>query len=149
MTKSVAPSRESRVTEVADLLHQVNRMIRRQAQVDAGPDGVTGSQMRAMRVLAGSLEPMRMSELAVQLGIARRSATSVVDELEESGVVERIDDACDRRAVGGRLTDVGQAAIAAARRRRRTAADRVLAVLDEADLGRLQMLLQRVVSDHN
>src|SRR4051794_13856317 len=118
MAGSVSASHQSRVTEVADLLHQVNRMIRRQGQVEAGPDGVTGSQMRAMRVLAASVEPMRMSELAVRLGIARRSATSVVDELEESGAVERIDDACDRRAVGVRLTALGQAAIADARRRR-------------------------------
>ena len=35
------------------------------------------------------MAPVRMSELADRLGIARRSATSVVDELVDRGLVER------------------------------------------------------------
>ena len=70
----------------------MNHLIRRQAQAEAGPHGPTGAQMRALRVLSRSEEPLRMSELAAALGIARRSATSVVDDLEVSALVERVED---------------------------------------------------------
>jgi DNA-binding MarR family transcriptional regulator len=131
-------------TEVADLLHHVNHTIRRQAVVESDPNGVTSSQMRAMRTLIRRGAPMRMSELADALGIVRRSATSVVDDLEHSGLVERIADPADRRAVGVQLTDTGHKVMADARRRRRTAAGRVLAPLGESDLEALRSLLERV-----
>ncbi|HEX3090939.1 MAG TPA: MarR family transcriptional regulator [Ilumatobacteraceae bacterium] len=131
-------------TEVADLLHHVNHSIRRQAIADADPNGVTSAQMRAMRTLIRREEPMRMSALAEALGIVRRSATSVVDDLEVMGLVERIADPSDRRAVGVQLTDAGRKAMADARRRRRTAAGQVLNSLGDADLLALRALLQRV-----
>ena len=133
-------------TEVADLLHHVNHIIRRQAVAEADSPGVTSAQMRAMRTLIRCGDPMRMSELAEALGIVRRSATSVVDDLEHLGLVERIDDPVDRRAVGVRLTDAGRTVMVDARRRRRTAAGEVLNTLDKADLESLRSLLQRIGS---
>jgi DNA-binding MarR family transcriptional regulator len=143
MPRSV-PQAPDLATEVADLLHHVNHTIRRQAVADSDPNGVTSSQMRALRTLTRRGAPMRMSELAEALGIVRRSATSVVDDLEQLGLVERIADPVDRRAVGVQLTDAGRKVMAEARRRRRTAAGRVLAPLDQPDLEVLRSLLQRV-----
>lgn len=131
-------------TEVADLLHQVNHAIRRQAMSDAGPSGVMSSQMRAMRTLTRHGEPMRMSELADALGIVRRSATSVIDGLEQIGLVRRSVDPLDRRAVGVELTQAGRKMMADVRRRRRSAAGRVLGPLSQADLATLRSLLRRV-----
>jgi DNA-binding MarR family transcriptional regulator len=131
-------------TEVADLLHHVNHTIRRQAVAEAGANGVTSSQMRALRTLVRRGEPMRMSELADSLGIVRRSATSVVDDLEQLGLVERIADPVDRRAVGVQLTHMGRKVMLDARRRRRTAAGQVLGSLSRSDLEALRTLLQRV-----
>jgi DNA-binding MarR family transcriptional regulator len=88
---------------------------------------------------------MRMSELADALGIVRRSATSVVDELERLSLVERFEDVSDRRAVGVQLTAMGRKFMADARRRRRTAAGRVLAPLEPSQLDELRKLLRRVV----
>ena len=59
------------------------------ANHDLGPLGVTWAQVRALRTVARCGGPVRMSELADRLGIARRSATSVVDELVERGLVGR------------------------------------------------------------
>ena len=50
-----------------------------------------------------------MSELAARLDIARRSATSVVDELVERGLVERHADPADRRAVAVVVTQLASA----------------------------------------
>lgn len=143
MSRSV-PDAPDLATEVADLLHQVNHTVRRQAMADAGPSGVTSSQMRAMRTLTRHGEPMRMSELADSLGIVRRSATSVIDGLEQLGLVRRTDDPTDRRAVGVQLTEAGRKMMADARRRRRSAAGRVLGSLNQADLTTLRSLLRRV-----
>jgi DNA-binding MarR family transcriptional regulator len=143
MPRSI-PEAPDLATEVADLLHHVNHTIRRQAMVESDPNGVTSSQMRAMRTLIRRGSPMRMSELAESLGIVRRSATSVVDGLEVLGLVERIADPGDRRAVGVQLTDAGRKVMAEARRRRRTAAGQVLSSLGESDLKVLRSLLQCV-----
>ena len=50
---------------------------------------VTPSQSRALRVLSSRAEGMRPSVLAEELRIAPRSATEVVDALEERGWVAR------------------------------------------------------------
>lgn len=143
MARSI-PEASDLATEVADLLHHANHAIRRQAAVDAEPNGLTSAQMRAMRVLIRRDGPMRMSELAAALGIVRRSATSVVDDLEQLHLAERVADPTDRRAVGVQLSDAGRKVMADARRRRRTAAGRVLGPLGETDLATLRSLLQRV-----
>jgi DNA-binding MarR family transcriptional regulator len=140
----VVPDAPELATEVADLLHHVNHAIRRRAAAEAEPNSVTSSQMRAMRMLVRRDTPMRMSELADALGIVRRSATSVVDDLEQLGLVERVGDPVDRRAVGVLLTAAGRKVMADARRRRRTAAGRVLAPLGDSDLKALRALLLRV-----
>ena len=142
--RRIDPEAPDLEAEVADLLHQVNHTIRRQAMADAGPSGVTSSQMRAMRTLVRRTEPMRMSELADALGIVRRSATSVVDGLEQLGLVRRTEDPTDRRAVGVHLTEAGRKMMADARRRRRSAAGQVLGSLSETDLTTLRSLLRRV-----
>lgn len=54
---------------------------------------------------------MRLSELAERLCIAARSATAVVDALEEGGLVARTPDPADRRAVRVALTTAGDAAL--------------------------------------
>jgi DNA-binding MarR family transcriptional regulator len=141
------PGTPDLTTEVADLLHQANHAIRRQAMADVEPSGVTASQMRALRTLVRRRDaPMRMSELADALGIVRRSATSVVDGLESLGFVERVDDPSDHRAVFVQLTEAGRKTMEEARRRRRTAAGRVLQSLTTRELDTLRGLLQHIVA---
>ena len=94
----------------------------------------TTAQLRAIRALARRTAPIRMSELAEALGIVRRSATSVVDDLEHLGFARRVDDPTDRRAVGVELTPAGRKLMADARRRRRTAAGQVLGSLADQEL---------------
>lgn len=138
------PSRAETAAEVGDLFHQINHRIRRTAAAEFEPLGITGAQLRALRTIHASDGPIRMSALADALGIVRRSATSVVDELEARGYVARVDDPADRRAVGVVLTDAGRAAIAEVRGRRLSAAGQVLRPLDDDELQRLRTLLQRL-----
>lgn len=130
--------------EVADLIHAVNRRIRNATYQNLDPLGVTPSQARALRVLHRAGGQMQMSELAERLRIARRSATTVVDELAERGLVERHDHPSDRRAVVVTPTGAGSALLARLTNRRLTAARDVLATLSERDLVVLRDLLRRL-----
>lgn len=132
-------------TEVADLLQAVAHRLRREARVGLDSVGVTWAQARALRTLARREGPTRMSELADALHIARRSATSVVDELEGRGLVRRGTDPHDRRAVTVEVTGAGQQVLAEARDRRRAATIGMLGRLSAAELRTLRDLLARVV----
>lgn len=66
-----------------------------------------------------------MSELADRLRIARRSATTVVDDLVERGLVERVADPRDRRATNVALTPAGWTVLAQLDSRRHDATARL------------------------
>jgi DNA-binding MarR family transcriptional regulator len=51
--------------------------------------------------------PMRMTELAEDLGIATASVTGLIDRLEERGFAERYRDETDRRVVHVAITEEG------------------------------------------
>lgn len=130
--------------EVAELIGSVSRRIRRTADRDLGPLGITWSQLRALRTVERSDGVVRMSALADRLGIARRSATSVVDDLVARGLLERRDDPDDRRAVSVAVTAEGHRLLRGLRERRRSAAREVVATLPPADLATLLDLLRRL-----
>ena len=103
--------------ELADEMTRAIKRIRRQTMHRLEPFGITPGQGRALRTLShapGCESPgqaMRLSDLALRLHIAPRSATTVVDALEEAGLVERTPDPADRRAVRIVLTAAGWAAV--------------------------------------
>lgn len=130
--------------EVADLLHTTTRRLRHAARHDLGPTGVTPAGWRALRAIAHCDQPPRMGELAERLGIARRSATAVVDDLEDHGLVARQDDPTDRRSVAVTLTTAGRDLLHDLTDRRRQATARQLQALSPAELATLRDLLRRL-----
>jgi DNA-binding MarR family transcriptional regulator len=86
-------------------------------------------------------EPLRMTELADRLGIVPRSVTTVVDALEEAGLVRREIDPRNRRAILLRLTDRGAAVRDDLREARRRAAEDLFAPLSAEDRKALAGLL--------
>ncbi|HWG03077.1 MAG TPA: MarR family transcriptional regulator [Trebonia sp.] len=86
----------------------------------------------------------RMTELAGQLGIVPRSVTTVVDALEEAGLVRREIDPANRRAIRLHLTERGEAYRDELREARRRTAEDLFAPLgagQRAALGELLSLL--------
>lgn len=133
--------------EVADLIGDAARRMRVEANHALGALDVTWAQLRALRTCDRSAAPLRMSELADRLRIARRSATSVVDELESRRLVQRRPDAADRRAVVVAVTPAGRALLDEVREQRRAAGIELTATsgLDAEDLTRLRDLLRILV----
>lgn len=130
--------------EVAELIGSLSRQLRRAAHHDLGSSGVTPAQMRALRTVAACAGSIRMSELADRLHIARRSATSVVDDLVERSLLERRADPHDRRAVEVAVTAGGHRLLRRVQEQRRTAARRLMTRLSPDELAELRDLLRRL-----
>jgi DNA-binding MarR family transcriptional regulator len=132
--------------QLADLLHGLTRRLRREQAEGLAPLGLTPAQARALRIITRSEdgEPLRMTELAERLGIVPRSVTTVVDALEEAGLVRREIDPRNRRAILLRLTERGEGAREDLRQARRRAAEELFGPLSAEDRNALGDLLTRL-----
>lgn len=130
--------------QVADLLHRLTRRLRRAQAQRLAPAGLTPAQERALRMISRSAEPPRMTALADELGIVPRSLTTVIDSLEEAGLVRREIDPRNRRATLLHLTERGAAIRDEMRSARRAAAEELLAPLSDADRHTLTRLLTQI-----
>jgi DNA-binding MarR family transcriptional regulator len=130
--------------QLADLLHGLTRRLRRAQSDGLAPLGLTPAQGRALRLIARSEdeEPLRMTELADRLGIVPRSVTTVIDALEEAGLVRREIDPRNRRAILLRLTERGAAVRDDLREARRRAAEELFTPLSADDRKSLAGLLK-------
>jgi DNA-binding MarR family transcriptional regulator len=127
--------------QLADLLQRVARRLRKGQAAQLSPLGLTPGQERALRVIMRSDESPRMTELADKLGIVPRSVTTVVDALEEAGLVRREIDPGNRRAIRLHLTERGEAYRDGMREARRRAAEDLFAPLGPDERGALGELL--------
>ena len=93
--------------QLADAVQQVARRLRHGARHRLAPMGLTPGQGRALSVLERAGGPLRMAELAAALRVVPRSATGVVEGLEQLGLVRRSPDPDDGRAFRVELTDEG------------------------------------------
>ena len=130
--------------QLADLLHGLTRRLRRSQTEGLAPLGLTPAQERALRLISRSDEPPRMTEVADRLGIVPRSLTTVIDALEDAGLVRREIDPRNRRAILLRLTDRGAAVRDELREARRRAAEDLFAPLPAAERELLGDLLARL-----
>ena len=136
-----APDYEDPV-QLADQVHRLTRRLRRAQAERLAPLGLTPAQERALRLIPRGDEPLRMAELADRLGIVPRSLTTVVDALEEAGLVRREIDPRNRRAILLHLTDEGAAVRDGLREARRRAAEDLFAPLSATDRETLAGLLK-------
>jgi DNA-binding MarR family transcriptional regulator len=132
---------EESSVQLADLLQRLTRRLRRAQISQLAPLGLTPAQERALRLLAQSEEPLRMAELAHQLRIVPRSVTTVIDALEQAGLVRRAIDPANRRAIRLYLTDKGLAVREEMRQARREASEDLFAPLSATQRGQLMGLL--------
>jgi DNA-binding MarR family transcriptional regulator len=93
--------------DLGDLLMWSARTLRRRWRDVLAPWELSPHQARALGVV-GRRDGVRLTDLAEALHIAPRSATEVVDGLQERGLVERTPDPGDRRAVILRPTEEGR-----------------------------------------
>ncbi|TDW69454.1 MarR family winged helix-turn-helix transcriptional regulator [Kribbella pratensis] len=132
--------------QIAALLDGIVRRQRRASREGFG-ESVTHGQFRVLRTLDRADRALRLSELAAQLGIVPRSATSVVDDLEAAGLVARQPDPHDRRATLVDLTPDGRQILNTLREKRRDVMVSQLSRLTDAEQQTLAHLLHRLAED--
>lgn len=121
----------------------VARRLRQLSRETLAPWDVSPSHSRSLGVLM-SHGTMRLSELSDHLHIAPRSATEVVDGLEQRGLVERRPDPNDRRATLIALTDQGRRISEAIRSARHVEAERFFGGLSASDRTHLARILSKL-----
>lgn len=106
--------------EASLLLDELGALIRHLTRLSGGPadEGVatTSTQRLALFELADD-GPLRLNDLAVRVGVSAPTASRAVDALCELGLLERLPDPTDRRALSIDLTAAGRDQVAARRRR--------------------------------
>jgi DNA-binding MarR family transcriptional regulator len=128
-------------TELADLFLRASRRIRRNQTERLAPLGLTPAQARALRVIVGDGEPLRMVDLADRLDVVPRSVTTLVDALESAGLVTRTPDPTNRRSLLVLPTEQGRATRAEMAAARREAVAELLAPLSAEQRETLRELL--------
>lgn len=141
MTNPATPDRQAHLTE---LLTRASWRIRRGGKKELAALGLAFGQARALRVIARESDPLRMSELAARLEIVPRSATTMVDALENAGLVSRLPDPADRRSVLARVTPEGLALMKRIAQQRRDSATELFAVLSDDEQEQLLALLGKL-----
>ena len=68
---------------------------------------LTPAKFQALDALVRAGTPMALSELAGSLRCVRSNITQLADRLELDGLVKRVDDASDRRAIRAVVTPLG------------------------------------------
>ena len=94
--------------ELTERVLRVAHLIRRTSMAGLAPLNLTPAQSRALRTISRSGSPIRMGELAAALGVVPRSATDLVDALQDADLVERTTDPANRRSVLVELTQQGR-----------------------------------------
>ena len=138
------PAPDDTAEQIAALL---DGLVRRQRRATKEGLDVTHGQLRLLRTLDHADRALRLSELANQLGIVPRSATTVVDDLEAAGLVARSPDPNDRRATLVTLTPAGTDLLTTIRRNRRDAMVTLIDRLSAAERSDLLRLLTRLSED--
>ncbi len=69
--------------------------------------GLSSAKYMALDALVKAGEPLTLSDLARRLHCVRSNITQLVDRLEADGLVRRVSDSADRRAVRAVVTELG------------------------------------------
>ncbi|MCW3002663.1 MAG: yusO 1 [Conexibacter sp.] len=80
-----------------------------QGQVESALEavGLSAAKYQALDALVQAGQPLALSELAGKLRCVRSNITQLTDRLEADGLVKRVDDPSDRRAIRAVVTPLG------------------------------------------
>nr|WP_198151800.1 MarR family transcriptional regulator [Kibdelosporangium sp. MJ126-NF4]CEL19620.1 Transcriptional regulator, MarR family [Kibdelosporangium sp. MJ126-NF4]CTQ94580.1 Transcriptional regulator, MarR family [Kibdelosporangium sp. MJ126-NF4] len=114
----------------ADLVVAIESVTRLMKQLSQG----TGMSITAAGVLStlDRLGPRRLTELAASENVSQPAMTQLISRLGDAGLVERVADDTDRRAVQLHITDAGRAQLAYRRQVKTERLEELLSELDPA-----------------
>jgi DNA-binding MarR family transcriptional regulator len=123
---------EQQTDETAlDLVLALHRLVRSLRRSAASP-GLHPTQLLVLVHLV-EVGPSRIGELAARVSCSQPTATTVTNGLEAAGLVRRVPDTSDGRAIRVQLTESGRATLLAIAKDQAGQLRRRLDELDEAD----------------
>ncbi len=122
----------------------VARRWRNALDQDLAALGLSDATWSPLMHIARAGDGLSQKDLAARIGVDGSSLVRVIDILAEKGLIERRQDAADRRANHLYLTDAGHAAVAAIQAELSRLEEAMLADLDDADIAALSAGLSRI-----
>ena len=101
------PAKQELVERFVELAEYLNRQLHANRLDEWEGLDMTIPQIKSLALLE-RMGPLRMGSIAFHLDRALSATTTVVDRLVEKGLVDRVADPSDRRAVVCELTESGQ-----------------------------------------
>lgn len=137
-------------TSISWISHQIERFANNQlAQLDL-PTGMSVARanlMLAIHAAHAGQTTARMVDIALDVGVTARTLTTMVDALEKQGLLTRIPDPDDRRAIQLALTEDGNAAIPPLRDALGSASDAIVSPLLPDERETFLRLLYKLMDD--
>jgi DNA-binding MarR family transcriptional regulator len=131
------------------VLDELGRVVRHLTRISGGPDEVppmTSTQRLALFELVEE-GPMRLNDLAARMGISAPTASRAVDALADAGLIERLTDPNDRRALHIELTSEGRDRVERRKARVAEAFHPAASGINRADRRRLAELLAQLADE--
>ncbi len=141
MALAMPESREQLVEHIADLLHEIVRGLSRGHGHPPGDLDITIGQLHCLKAIR-SLGAPSMTDLSDALQLQPSTVTALMDGLVERELVERQEDAEDRRIVRVALTTEGKRRGTQHRRARRQRLLELLCDIDNRELERIEGALE-------
>jgi MarR family transcriptional regulator, transcriptional regulator for hemolysin len=138
------PAAASARTAFGALVSQTARRWRRAVDQKLQPFGLTEATWLPLLRLARAPKPMRQKELAASLSLDNSSVVRLLDGLEAAGLIERRDDADDRRAKAIVLTAAGRKTVDRVEKVAREIRDEALSGLSDREVETASRVLDHV-----
>lgn len=132
--------------ETTQILLDLSRLLRNLTRLVGGADDgppMTATQRIALIEL-GDGGPLRLSDLAARMGVSAPTASRSVDALHDLGLVERVVDPHDRRAVNIELSSRGRELLEERKAKANAAFEPAVAALSHSDRKKLSELLHQM-----
>ena len=130
------------------LAHLIDRFANTRLAQGAFPKGMSFARANLLFAVYAAKQngtSSRMVDISLDLGVTARTLTTMVDALEKQGLVERVPDPNDRRAIQLAITGEGEALIEPLAQALESATEAVMGPLDEGERRTLLRLLNRLI----
>ena len=108
--ESLPPDLDLTVEGIVDRISGLGRRLKQMMEETLAEHDLTWGEWKLLGLLLHQGEPYRLSpgKLAKDLELSSGAMTNRLDQLEQAGLIRRLPDPNDRRAVGLELTDKGR-----------------------------------------
>ena len=138
-SQNTGPNTHSKRNELLPLMFEMGRLLKREMCRD-GVDVASFLHIETLRYIEEQGMPS-MRDIAEYLKIAPPSATTLINSFVKDGILERVEDAADRRIVRLKLSSKGRKILAEAMQKRAQAFSRLVAHLSSHDSEELVRIL--------